>query len=164
MTGGTQKAEGDADSSSFPFALVANSHRISKLVDSYDPARLAAAEHKAERRGGVRPGPVPSRLDPHGLSRSLPTLRVAEPGGAGTIHIQRNTGRRAGMSSMQRRPNAAPLATLPTVKAKAAPAAPPMDNLWLLSRKSVVAAVLQNEKSLPEALRRQASRRLAGQR
>ena len=41
---------GGGDADSFPFALVANSHRLTKLVDSYDPAVLAAADAKNDRR------------------------------------------------------------------------------------------------------------------
>ena len=40
---------GDADSSTFPFALVANSHRISKLVDSYGVTTMAAIRAEGGR-------------------------------------------------------------------------------------------------------------------
>ena len=132
---------GGGDADSFPFALVANSHRLTTLVDSYDPAVLAAADAKNDRRARAARPAAPAEPSRQPRARRAPSMRVAAPGGGDDeAFAKRNRGRRVGMSSTKRAPGAdAPLA-LPRVRG-AAPAHP-IDGMWLLSRNSVVAAVL----------------------
>ena len=132
---------GGGDADSFPFALVANSHRLTKLVDSYDPAVLAAADAKNDRRARAARPAAPAEPNRQPRARRAPSMRVAAPGGGDDeAFAKRNRGRRVGMSSTKRAPGAdAPLA-LPHIRG-AAPAQP-IDGMWLLSRNSVVVAVL----------------------
>ena len=120
-------------------ALVANSHRLTTLVDSYNPAVLAAADAKNDRRArAARAGA--GRAEPT-TARAARVVRVAagRRRRRGVREAQPQAARRNVVDEARASGADAPLA-LPRVSG-AAPAHP-IDGMWLLSRNSVVAAVL----------------------